>query len=238
MRNGNDNDAGERTEAILVIEDDRSLREGLALNFKLKGYHVLTAADGEEGMQKAFDVRPDLVVLDIMLPGYSGLEILQEMREKHQDVPVLILSARDTLENKVEGLGLGADDYMTKPFELEELLARTEAMLRRRRTDQLAESKLAFGAVVIDPAGRVVSVEGREVALSAKEFDLLCLLARSPGRAFSREDILDRVWGWGFDGTARTVDNFILILRQKLETDPANPRHIKTVRQVGYRLDP
>jgi DNA-binding response OmpR family regulator len=224
-------------ETILVIEDDRSLREGLALNFKLKGFHVLTAADGEEGMQKAFDVRPDLIVLDIMLPGYSGLEILQELREKHQDVPVLILSARDTLDNKVEGLGLGADDYLTKPFELEELLARTEAMLRRRRMNQLAEPKITFGAVVIDPAGRSVAVEGQEVALSAKEFDLLRLLARSPGRAFSRAEILERVWGWGFEGTARTVDNFILILRQKLETDPSNPRHIKTVRQVGYRLD-
>jgi len=237
MSGGGEKDAKERTETILVIEDDRSLREGLALNFKLKGYHVLTAVDGEEGMQKAFDVRPDLVVLDIMLPGYSGLEILQELREKHQDVPVLILSARDTLDNKVEGLGLGADDYLTKPFELEELLARTEAMLRRRRIDQAAEPPISFGAVVIDPAGRQVSVEGEDVALSAKEFDLLCLLARSPGRAFSRTEILERVWGWGFEGTARTVDNFILILRQKLEADPGNPRHIKTVRQVGYRLD-
>ena len=238
MSSGNDKDTGERPETILVIEDDRSLREGLALNFKLHGYHVLTAADGEEGMQKAFDVRPDLIVLDIMLPGYSGLEILAELREKHEDVPVLILSARDTLDNKVEGLLLGADDYLTKPFELPELLARTEAMLRRRRMNRLAEPEIGFGAVVIDPAGRNVTVEGREVGLSAKEFDLLCLLARSPGRAFTRAEILDRVWGWGFDGTTRTVDNFILILRQKLEADSAHPRHIKTVRQVGYRLDP
>jgi two-component system alkaline phosphatase synthesis response regulator PhoP len=238
MSSGSDTNAGERGEIILVIEDDRSLREGLALNFKLKGYHILTAADGEEGMRKAFDVRPDLIVLDIMLPGYSGLEILEELREKHQDVPVLILSARDTLDNKVEGLLLGADDYLTKPFELEELLARTEAMLRRRRMNQLAEPEIAFGGVSIDPAGRQVTVGGEEVALSAKEFDLLCLLARSPGRAFTRAEILERVWGWGFDGTARTVDNFIMVLRQKLEADPANPRHIRTVRQVGYRLDP
>jgi two-component system alkaline phosphatase synthesis response regulator PhoP len=237
MSGGSDKDAVGCSETILVIEDDRSLREGLALNFKLKGYHVLTAVDGEEGMQKAFDIRPDLIVLDIMLPGFSGLEILQELRDKHQDVPVLILSARDTLDNKVEGLGLGADDYLTKPFELEELLARTEAMLRRRRLNQLAEPKITFGAVVIDPAGRRVSVEGGDVDLSAQEFDLLYLLARSPGRAFSRAEILERVWGWGFEGTARTVDNFILILRQKLEADPANPQHIKTVRQVGYRLD-
>jgi DNA-binding response OmpR family regulator len=238
MSSGNDQDTSASPETILVVEDDRSLREGLALNFKLHGYHVITAADGEVGMQKAFDVRPDLIVLDIMLPGYSGLEILAELREKHEDVPVLILSARDTLDDKVEGLLLGADDYLAKPFELPELLARTEAMLRRRRMNRLAEPEIGFGAVVIDPAGRNLTVEGREIGLSAKEFDLLCLLARSPGRAFSREEILDRVWGWGFDGTTRTVDNFILVLRQKLEADPAHPRHIKTVRQVGYRLDP
>ena len=238
MSSANDKDAGERWETILVIEDDRALREGLALNFKLHGYNVLTAVDGDEGMRKAFDVRPDLIVLDIMLPGYSGLEILTELREKHEDVPVLVLSARDTIDNKVEGLGLGADDYMTKPFELPELLARTEAMLRRRRMDKLAEPKITYGQVVIDPAGRSVEMNDREVALSAKEFDLLCLLARSPGRAFTRAEILDRVWGWGFDGTARTVDNFILCLRQKLEANPSAPRHIKTVRQVGYKLDP
>ncbi len=238
MSSGNDQDTSASPETILVVEDDRPLREGLALNFKLHGYHVITAADGEVGMQKAFDVRPDLIVLDIMLPGYSGLEILAELREKHEDVPVLILSARDTLDDKVEGLLLGADDYLAKPFELPELLARTEAMLRRRRMNRLAEPEIGFGAVVIDPAGRNLTVEGREIGLSAKEFDLLCLLARSPGRAFSREEILDRVWGWGFDGTTRTVDNFILVLRQKLEADPAHPRHIKTVRQVGYRLDP
>jgi DNA-binding response OmpR family regulator len=238
MSSGNGQDTSASPETILVVEDDRSLREGLALNFKLHGYHIITAADGEVGMQKAFDVRPDLIVLDIMLPGYSGLEILAELREKHEDVPVLILSARDTLDDKVEGLLLGADDYLAKPFELPELLARTEAMLRRRRMNRLAEPEIGFGAVVIDPAGRNLTVEGREIGLSAKEFDLLCLLARSPGRAFSREEILDRVWGWGFDGTTRTVDNFILVLRQKLEADPTHPRHIKTVRQVGYRLDP
>jgi DNA-binding response OmpR family regulator len=222
---------------ILVIEDDRALREGLAMNFKLNGYDVLTAQDGEEGMQKAFDTRPDLIVLDIMLPGYSGLEILSELRDRQADVPVLILSARGTTDQKVEGLEQGADDYLSKPFELPELLARVEAMLRRRKIDRQAEPRIAFGRVVIDPGGRRVSVESRQIDLSAKEFDLLCLLARSPGRAFTRAEILDRVWGWGFEGTTRTVDNFILVLRQKLEADPSKPRHIKTVRQVGYKLD-
>jgi DNA-binding response OmpR family regulator len=207
------------------------------MNFKLNGYNVLTAADGEEGMQKAFDTHPDLIVLDIMLPGYSGLEILSELRDRQADVPVLILSARGTTDDKVEGLELGADDYLAKPFELPELLARVEAMLRRRRIDRRAEPRIAFGQVVIDPDGREVSLGSERVVLSAKEFDLLCLLARSPGRAFTRAEILDRVWGWGFEGTTRTVDNFILVLRQKLETDPSKPRHIRTVRQVGYKLE-
>ncbi len=226
-----------RGETILVIEDERSLRAGLALNFKLHGYQVLTAADGEEGMRLAFDAHPDLVVLDIMLPVYSGLEILTELRKRGEQVPVLVLSARDALGHKVEGLDLGADDYVTKPFELPELLARVDAMLRRRRAERKAEPPISFGEVVIDPGGRRVTVGSRPVELSAKEFDLLCLLAGSPGRAFTRAEILNRVWGWGFDGTARTVDNFILMLRQKLEKDPAEPRHIKTVRQVGYKLE-
>jgi two-component system, OmpR family, alkaline phosphatase synthesis response regulator PhoP len=224
-------------ETILVIEDDRSLREGLALNFEVRGYNVITASDGEQGMQKAFDSSPDLIVLDIMLPGFSGLEILTELRARKEGVPVLILSARDTTGNKVEGLDLGADDYVTKPFELPELLARVEAMLRRRRADHQATPPITFGDLVIDPAGRNVRLKGREVLLSAKEFDLLHLLAVSPGRVYTREEILNRVWGWDFDGTSRTVDNYILSLRQKIEADPSHPRYLKTVRQVGYRLD-
>lgn len=227
-----------RPETLLVIEDDRSLREGLAMNFRLRGFKVLTAADGDEGMQKAFDTRPDLIVLDLMLPGFSGLEILDELRTKGEGVPVLILSAQGSLEAKVRGLGAGADDYLSKPFELAELLARAEALLRRTRETQARQPTLSFGDVVVDPAARRVTLSGTEVALSAREFDLLALLARSPGRTFSRETILDRVWGWGFDGTPRTVDNFVMAIRRKLEVDPAHPRHLHTVRQIGYRLDP
>ena len=222
---------------ILVIEDDRALREGLALNFRVRGYTVHTAATGPEGLAAAFETRPDLVVLDLMLPGLNGLEILTELRAREVDTPVLILSARDQVGDKVEGLTTGADDYLTKPFQLPELLARVEAMLRRRRAERRAAAPLAFGDVELDTVARRVTRRGAEVALSAKEFDLLELLARSPGRAFSRATILDRVWGWGFEGTARTVDNFILSLRQKLEADPAHPRHLRTVRGVGYRLE-
>lgn len=225
-------------ESLLVVEDDRSLREGLAMNFRLRGYRVLTAATGEEGLRAAFDGRPDLVVLDLMLPGVDGLGILQELRSRDVDVPVLILSARDRLQDKVRGLEIGADDYMTKPFQLPELVARVEALLRRRRAERRSASALGFGEVRIDAEGRRVTVRGAEVALSAREFDLLALLAGSPGRAFTRETILEKVWGWSFEGTARTVDNFIRSLRQKVEADPARPRHLVTVRHVGYRLEP
>ena len=225
-------------ESILVVEDDRSLREGLAMNFRLRGYRVLTAATGDEGLRAAFDGRPDLVVLDLMLPGVDGLGILSELRGRQVDVPVLILSARDRLDDKVRGLEIGADDYMTKPFQLPELVARVEALLRRRRGERHAATALAFGDVRIDPEGRRVTVRGAEVPLSAREFDLLALLAGAPGRAFTRESILEKVWGWSFEGTARTVDNFIRSLRQKVEADPARPRHLVTVRHVGYRLEP
>jgi len=227
---------GDPVETILVVEDDRSLREGLAMNFKLRGYRVLTAQDGESGLRLAFDERPDLIVLDLMLPGIDGFEILGRLREEEIDVPVLILSARGQLADKVNGFRLGADDYLTKPFQLPELVARVEGMLRRRR--RAAPETIVFGEIEVDVTRRTVRRRGRLVALLAKEFDLLCLLARHPGKPFSRATILERVWGWDFDGTARTVDNYVLALRQKLEADPAHPRHIKTVRQIGYRLDP
>jgi len=225
-------------ETILIVEDDRSLRDGLAMNFRIRGYGVLLAADGELGMKLAFEARPDLIVLDINLPGFSGLEILEELRERGQKVPVLILSARGKVSQKVEGLGLGADDYLAKPFELAELLARVEALLRRFRSQRESQPDLAFGEVVVRVGARCATRRGEEVPLSSREFDLLCLLARSPGRTFSRDAILESVWGFDFEGTPRTVDNFIVSLRRKLEDDPANPRHLITVRQVGYRLDP
>ena len=227
-----------RGATILVIEDDRALREGLVLNFELQGYQVDAATDGEEGMQKAFDLRPDLIVLDIMLPGWSGLDILTELRDRNEDVPVLILSARGSTDNKVEGLNIGADDYLAKPFELSELLARVEAMLRRRNVAQPIEPPLTFGHVVLDRDNRRVIARSEEVTMSAKEFDLLCFLALIPGRPRTREEILNNVWGWDFEGSPRTVDNFIRSLRRKLEPDPGHPRHILTAHGVGYKLQP
>jgi DNA-binding response OmpR family regulator len=221
---------------VLIVEDDRSLREGLATNFAHRRWKVLAASDGKEGLAAALEQRPDLVVLDLMLPGLDGFEVLRELRRRGTEIPVLILTARGSMEDKLSGFGLGADDYVTKPFQLPELMARAEAMVRRsRRAEPRA---VTFGDVTVDLEGRRVTRHGAEVALLAKEFDLLTLLASSPGRVLSREQILDGVWGWEFEGTARTVDNYIRSLRQKLEADPASPRHILTVRQVGYKLEP
>jgi DNA-binding response OmpR family regulator len=219
---------------ILVIEDDKAVRDGIVMNLRLQGYNVEAAADGDEGMKMAFGVKPDLIIMDIMLPGWSGLDILSQLRESGQKVPVMVLSARDKTEHKIEGLSIGADDYMTKPFELPELFARVEALLRRSYYTN--GSVISFGNVEIDPVLRTVKVNGKEVELSLKEFELLILFAKSPGRPFERETILSSVWGWDFDGTVRTVDNFIMSLRQKIEKDPSKPQYIKTVRQVGYKL--
>ncbi len=221
---------------ILVIEDNQALREGLMLNFRKRGYEVDSAEDGREGMRKALATRPDLIVLDVMLPGHNGLDILTELRRNRRQVPVLILSARDRTVDKVEGLENGADDYLAKPFELPELMARVEAMLRRRRADTTRDELVTVGPVALHRERRQVFVEGREIELSVKEFGVLDFLAEAPGRPRTREEILDRVWGWDFAGSARTVDNFIVSLRQKLERDPGRPHHIVTVRGMGYKL--
>ncbi len=226
-----------RKETILVVEDDRSLREGLSMNLELHGYTVLTAADGEAGMQLGFDARPDLIVLDIMMPGWSGLEILAELRKRKETVPVLILSARDKTSDKVTGLDLGADDYMTKPFDLPELISRIEVMLRRVRRKEHDSPVLSFGELTIDRSARHVTVRESTITLSAKEFDLLTFFADSPGKVFTRETILERIWGWDYEGTTRTVDNFIASLRKKLRIDAASTVQIKTVPKVGYKLE-
>lgn len=225
-------------DVVLLVEDDQALREGLAMNLRLHGYEVLTAKDGEEGMTLAFDARPSLIVLDIMMPRWTGLDILEELRKRGERVPVLILSARNTMPDKVEGLNLGADDYMTKPFDLPELIARIEVMLRRSRAEQAELPDLLFGDIVIDRHKRDVQVNGRAVELSAREFDLLCLLAASPGRVFTRDDILEQVWGWDYEGTARTVDNFVASLRKKLKAGSRGSAHIQTVPKVGYKFEP
>lgn len=205
------------------------------MNLRMQGYAVHDAADGDSGMSMAFSCRPDLIILDIMMPVWSGLEILEALRERGETMPVLMLSALGATPDKVHGLDLGADDYLAKPFDLPELLARVAAMLRRSRKAAAESNSLTVGALTIDLDARSVDAAGRSIVLSAKEFDLLWLLADAPGRVFSRETILEKVWGWDYEGTARTVDNFIASLRRKLA--PGKPKqYIKTVLGVGYQF--
>lgn len=223
---------------VLILEDNQSLRDGLALNLRLRGYRAMTAADGDTGLQRAFEERPDLIVLDLMLPKVNGLEVLRELRRRGERVPILILSARDATRDKVSGLELGADDYMTKPFDITELVARVGAMLRRRHTETLDKQiPINCGDLEIDPVSRRVLVQGREIALSARAFDLLFLLASSPGKVFPRAMILERIWGWDYEGTSRTVDNFVANLRKKIEPPSKTPVYIHCITGIGYRFE-
>ncbi len=224
-------------ETVLLIEDDAAIVSGLELNLSLEGYQVLSAADGETGLRVAGERNPDVIVLDVMLPGMNGLEVLRRLRERSPDTPVLILSARNEEADKVLGLQLGADDYMSKPFSLSELLARINAALRRQRLQAAQPPFLQVGQATIDLARRVVTRAGAEVAMTAREFELLTYFARHPSIALSRERLLDAVWRTDYL-THRTIDNFVGRLRSKLEPDPDNPRHFLTVRGVGYRFEP
>lgn len=227
-----------RKETILVVEDDESLARGVVHNLRYEGYEVLVAADGETGLRLACDARPDLVILDLMLPRMKGLDVLAALREAGLAMQVIIVSARGQEADKVAGLRGGADDYVTKPFGVNELLARVEAALRRPREARLreAEATLDFGDVTILPGRRQVRRGDAELRLTPREFDLLYFLATHPDRPFDRDTLLRQVWGWDYEGTPRTVDNFIRGLRLKIETDPSAPRHLLTVLGVGYRF--
>lgn len=225
-------------ETILVIEDDPSILLGIRKNLEYEGFHVLVAKDGEDGLQKAFDERPDLILLDIMLPHVNGYEICRAVRKHEPTVPILILSAKDQEADKITGLDLGADDYITKPFSVKELVARVKAALRRTRALDGEDEPFLFGRVEVDYAGRVLRVDGDAVECTPKEFDLLRFLIRNRGRVLSRDQILNKVWGYDYYGTPRTIDNFVQKLRQKVEHDAAEPDHILTVRGIGYKFEP
>jgi two-component system alkaline phosphatase synthesis response regulator PhoP len=223
-------------ESILIVEDDPSIARGLQQNLRFEGYSVEVVADGGLGLRFAVEERPDLVLLDVMLPSMNGFEVLRELRRLEIDVPVILLTAKGEEVDKVRGLDLGADDYVVKPFGLAELLARVRAALRRKRQAERQVERACFGAVEVDLVGRTVLVAGRAVEMTAREFDLLRLFLQREGEALAREEIVRRVWGYDYEGTDRTLDNFVSRLRQKLEGDPANPRHFLTVRGVGYRF--
>jgi DNA-binding response OmpR family regulator len=220
-------------ETILVVEDDASIRTGLELNLRLEGYGVLTSEDAAAGLALARTGRPDLILLDLMLPDGSGLELLRTLRREGLEMQVLILTARGLEADKVQGLTLGADDYITKPFGLKELLARIGAALRR---DRAKHPTIRFGEVEINRAACEVRRTGQPVKLTRREYELLLHLAEHPARVYSREQLLRAVWGPDYEGTARTVDNFVSSLRGKLERDPAQPDHLLTVHGLGYRF--
>jgi DNA-binding response OmpR family regulator len=220
---------------ILVVEDDLSILTGLSMSLRSDGYEVLQAQDGKAGLQKALDEAPDLVVLDLMMPQLNGYEVLEELRKRGSKVPVIVLSARGMERDKVMGLDLGADDYLVKPFSLGELLARIRSVLRRRERDDV--QALAFDDTRIDLKAKTVTRAGVPVELTAQEFKLLAHFVSNPGRTFSRDELLAAAWGYGYEGTARTVDNFVSQLRAKFERDPDAPRRFTTVRGLGYRFD-
>jgi len=227
-------------ERILVVEDDPNILRGLDLNLAMEGYKVRTAADGEEGLRIARTERPDLLIVDVMLPRLGGLELIRELRKEDPAMPILILSAKGQEADKVAGLALGADDYVVKPFGLKELLARIGAALRRRRASGEAgpaRQLKRFGQVEIDLGERRVTVGGEVAALTAREFDLLAFFVAHPGRVYSREQLTRAVWGSLYIGTERTVDNFVARLRAHIHDDADRPRFLETVRGVGYRFN-
>jgi DNA-binding response OmpR family regulator len=222
---------------ILIIEDETPMRTALKDVLEGEGYRALTAADGEIGLQRAIQEKPDLILLDIMMPKLDGYEVCSELRRLANPVPVLMLTAKGQVDDRVAGLDSGADDYLVKPFSTEELLARVRALLRRAQRQARLNTKLKLGDVMIDLA-RQTAGRGRKILhLTAKEFAMLRLMAETPGEPVSRERFLDAVWGYAAFPTTRTVDNHIASLRGKIERNPDEPRWIRTVHGVGYKLE-
>ncbi len=221
--------------AILIIEDDSTLMRGLEDNFRSRGYRVQTARDGQEGLDTALTSPPDLILLDIMLPKINGYEICRLIRLQELEMPIIMLTAKGQEEDIVRGLELGADDYVTKPFSIRELLARVKAFLRRSQTKPSGVHR--FGDCQLDLTAHKLFRSGVEVPLTTKEFRMLEYLVRRPGRALTRNDILDTVWGSSVIVTARSVDRCITTLRSKIEPDPRHPTYIRTIRDIGYRFE-
>ena len=222
---------------LLVVEDEPTLRETLADNLRREGFRVVTAADGTEALARFREERPTLVVLDLMLPGISGIEVCRIIR-RESDLPILMLTAKSGEVDKIVGLEVGADDYVTKPFSLGELLARIRALLRRStaRLEAEAGSTVDLGEVTVDVAGHRLLRDGTALPVKPKAFELLAFLIRNPGRVFTRDQLLERVWGYDYAGETRTVDVHVHALRSLIEDDPGAPRFIQTIRGVGYVL--
>ena len=220
---------------ILVIEDEKAIADILVFNLQREGYDTLVAYDGTEGLRCALEEAPDLILLDVMLPGMDGFEVLGHIREKH-DTPIIMLTAREQETDKVLGLELGADDYITKPFSMRELMARVKANMRRTLSgeERAKPAVPSGGGLRISRDNGMVYKNGRALELSAREFDILCYLSASPGHVFSREELMEHVWGYEYYGDLRAVDVAIRRLREKVEDLPASPRYIMTKRGMGY----
>ena len=221
---------------LLIIEDELPMRTALCETLQADGYKVRAAADGETGLERALSEEHDLILLDVMMPKLDGYALCRELRRRGKKTPVLMLTAKGMVDDRVDGLDAGADDYLVKPFAMRELLARVRALLRRAERESSAPDSLTLGDTVIDFAKQTARRGAAALELSQKEFAMLRLLASRPGEAISREQFLDEVWEYNAWPTTRTVDNFIAALRAKLEPDPDRPRYIETVRGTGYRL--
>jgi DNA-binding response OmpR family regulator len=223
-------------ETILIIEDDSTMLRGLQDNFEFAGYRVLTATDGERGLNVALDDKPDLIILDIMLPKINGYEVCRLLRREKLEMTIVMLTAKGQESDIVLGLNLGADDYVTKPFSIRELLARVEAFLRRRKKEE--PDDYSFGTCRLDQTARTLTRDGTQIKLTPKEFELLHFFLKRAGRALTRDEILNTVWGYSHFVTSRNIDRFVTTLRNKIEPDPHRPTYIQTVREIGYRFVP
>jgi len=221
---------------ILVVEDEPNMVAGLRDNFEFEGYEVVTAPDGVTGLERALTESPDLVILDVMMPRMSGLEVCKQLKSRKPSLPIIMLTARGQEVDKVVGLELGADDYVTKPFSIRELLARIKAVLRRAKPAARQQEKYSFGEIELDTRSCQVSRKGRQLDFSSKEFELLKYFLSHPGETLTRDRLLEEVWGYDRFPTTRTVDAHIVRLRQKVEPRPEEPRFILTVHGTGYKF--
>jgi DNA-binding response OmpR family regulator len=226
----------QRPASILVVEDEPNMVAGLRDNFEFEGYRVITAGDGVEGLRRALEESPDLVILDVMMPQMSGLEVCRQLRAKRASIPIIMLTARGQEVDKVVGLELGADDYVTKPFSIRELLARVKAILRRTAVIPKDQDQHSFGDVEVDLRRCRVTKSGKAIDISSKEFELLKYFVCHSGETLSRDRLLEDVWGYDNYPTTRTVDTHLVRLRQKLEPDPEQPQYFLTVHGTGYRF--
>jgi DNA-binding response OmpR family regulator len=221
---------------ILIVEDEPNMVAGLRDNFEFEGYEVVTAYDGEQGLQRALSEAPDLIVLDVMMPKMSGLEVCKQLKAKRSSIPIIMLTARGQEVDKVVGLELGADDYVTKPFSIRELIARVKAVLRRGNGFPREHDHYSFGDAEVDLHACRVTRRGKELEISSTEFELLKYFVSHPGEVLSRDRLLEEVWGYDSYPTTRTVDAHLVRLRQKLEPNPEQPRYFLTVHGTGYRF--